>query len=148
MISFGKKKRNIPFAGLFQAASPKDFVAIFNSELAQTMAFILSFSPKKKYVQKVMRLLDAQETYKTNSTQKSSFIIREYLNQCQEDAFSLAFVQDVEKEIEGVIEGYENIHYLRNIRKPFLIKRPSGAQKFLKAEKKTSEKSTKEKQRE
>jgi hypothetical protein len=139
MIGFDKRKRYIPFTRLFQVMAPKDFIAIFNSELAQTMAFILSFSPSKKYVQKVMRLLDAQEAYKANPTQRSSFVIREYLNQCQEDTFNINFVQEVEKEVESMIAGYENFHDLHSLRKRLLFKHPKEVQIVQKEEKEVLE---------
>jgi hypothetical protein len=119
MFKYNNKKQTNPFAKLFQVVTPKDFVTIFNSDLAQTKAFILSFSPRKNYVKKVIQLLDAQESDENDLTRRSSFIIREYLNQCQEDTFDLAFVQAVEKEIETMIAGYENTYNLRNLRKNF-----------------------------
>jgi hypothetical protein len=138
MFGFGSKKRTIPFAKLFQVVTPKDFVILFNSELAQTMAFILSFSPKKNFVKKVIHLLDSREAYE-DPMHKSSFIIREYLNRCQEDIFNLAFVQPVEKEAESMIAGYESFHDLRNLRKRLYLKHPKEVQITLRAEKEALE---------
>jgi hypothetical protein len=124
MIKLGNKKQSVPFAKLFRAVSPKEFVTIFNSELAQTKAFILSFSPRKSYVQKVIHLLDVQESSENNLMNRSSFIIREYLNRCQEDTFNINFVQAMEKEVESMIAGYDNFHDLRSLRKKLLFKHP------------------------
>jgi hypothetical protein len=129
MFGFEKKKQSIPFAKLFQAVTPKDFVTIFNADLAQTIAFILSFSPKKNYVQKVMHLFDIQESHESDLTRRSSFIIREYLNRCQEDTLNLTFVLAVEKEVELMIAGYENLH---NYRKKFIFKHPNEVQTIQK----------------
>jgi flagellar motor switch protein FliG len=119
-----KKKQSAPFARLFQAVSPKEFAVLFDSELPQTKAFILSFSPRKSYVRKVTRLLDAQESSEAGIMNKPSFVIREYLNRCREDAISLSFVRALEKEVESMIAGYENIHDLCSLRKKFRFKQP------------------------
>jgi hypothetical protein len=124
MFRFSKEKQTIPFAKLFQVVTPKDFVTLFDSDLAQTKAFILSFSPKKKYVQKVMCLLDVQELSEKDLTRRSSVIIQEYLNRCQEDVFNLTLVQDLEKEVENMIAGYENFNDLRSLRKKLIFKLP------------------------
>jgi GTPase involved in cell partitioning and DNA repair len=139
MFKFNKKKQFIPFEKLFQVVTPKDFVTIFDSELAQTLAFILSFSPKKSYVKKVIYLLDTLESHENNLMRRSSFIIREYLNQCQEDPFSLTFVQAVEKEVEDMISGYENFNDLRNLRKRLYFKHPKEIQTTQNEEKQTLE---------
>jgi hypothetical protein len=125
MFEFTWKKQDWPFAKLFKSVTPKDFVAIFNSDLAQTKAFILSFSPRKSYVKKVIRILDVQESDENNLTGKSSFIIREYLNQCHEDNFDLSFVLTVENEIETMITEYKNTRNFCNLRKKFHFKHPA-----------------------
>jgi hypothetical protein len=139
MLKLGNKKQSVPFSKLFQMVSPKEFVAIFNSELAQTKAFILSFSPRKGYVQKVIHLLDVQESSENNLMNRSSFIIREYLNRCQEDAFNINFVQAVEKEVESMIAWYENFHDLRSLRKKLLLKHPKEIQTYQEMEKESLE---------
>jgi hypothetical protein len=127
------RKSPLPFAKLFKYASPKDFIALFASEIPQAMAFILSFSPNKKYVRKVLRLLDGREAGEADPTRKASFAIREYLNQWPRDSFSLAFVQAVEKEVESAMAECENDSYSRKIRKRLAIKHPPDTRKFLKA---------------
>jgi hypothetical protein len=134
MFGFEKKKQSIPFAKLFQVVTPKNFVTIFDADLAQTMAFVLSFSPKKSYVQKVIRLLDIKESDESDLTHRSSFVIREYLNRCQEDTFNLTFVQAVEKEVEFMIAGYENFHDLRNLRKKLYFNHPKEVRAAQKRE--------------
>jgi hypothetical protein len=122
MFELKKKKQIALFAKLFQVVSPKEFIILFNSELPQTKAFILSFSPRKSYVYKILRLLDSQESSESNIENRSSFVIRKYLNRCREDAINLSFVQAVEKEVESIIAGYENFHDPRSFRKKFIFK--------------------------
>jgi hypothetical protein len=121
MSKFEKKKQLLPFDKLFRVVSPKEFIILFNSELPQTKAFILSFSPRKDYVYKVIRLLDAQESNEVEVENRSSFVIREYLNRCREDTINLSFVQAVEKEIDSIIIEYENFHDLRSLRKKLIL---------------------------
>jgi hypothetical protein len=135
MFKFDNKKQSIPFDKLFQLVSPEEFVTVFNSELAQTKAFILSFSPRRKYVQKVLRLLDTQESNENNLMNRSSFVICEYLNRCQESDFNINFVQTVDKEIGNMIAGYENSHGLRSLRKKFIFKHPKEVQMAQEMEK-------------
>jgi hypothetical protein len=53
----------------------------------------------------------------------------------------------VEKEVEGMIAGYEDAHYLHNIRNRLLIKRPPDVRKILRADEKAEEKKAKEKRK-
>jgi hypothetical protein len=119
-----KKKQLVPFARLFKTVSPKEFVILFNSETPQAKAFILSFSPRKNYIYKILSLLDSQESNEKDAGNRSSTVIREYFNQRQEDTLSLSFVRAVEKEVESMITEYENSHGLRNLRKRFFFKYP------------------------
>jgi hypothetical protein len=139
MFGFSRKKQSVPFSKLFQAVSPMDFVTIFNIESAQTKAFILSFCPKRNYIKKVMRLLDIQESSEINLRNRSSFVIREYLNRCQKDIFNLAFLRAVEKEVESMIAENESFHDLRSLRKKLIFKRPKEVQIVQKSEKKIFE---------
>jgi flagellar motor switch protein FliG len=52
------KKNNQPFALLFQYLTPKEFLFSFQAEYIQTMAFILSFAPTKKYAKQVIDLVN------------------------------------------------------------------------------------------
>jgi hypothetical protein len=144
MLGFKKIRQSSPFARLFQVVSPKEFITIFNSELAQTKAFILSFSPRKGYVKKVLHLLNSQESDRDVLMDRSSFIIREYLNRCSEDTFNINFVQGVEKEVESMITGYENFHDLRSLRKKLIFKHPKEVQIIQKMEKESFENEKKE----
>jgi hypothetical protein len=128
MFRLDRKKKSVPFYKLFQVVSPKEFVTMFNSELAQTKAFILSFSPRKRYVKKVLCLLDIQESNEKDLIKRSSFVIRGYLSRCQEDTFNINFVQAVEKEVKSMIAEYENFHDLRSLRKRLLFKHPKEIQ--------------------
>jgi hypothetical protein len=144
MSGFNKKKQSASFAKLFQVVSPEEFITIFNSELAQTQAFILSFSPRKSYVKKVLQLLDNKESDENNLMNRSSFIIREYLNRCQETNLNTNFVQAVEKEVKNIMAGYENFHDLRNLRRKLLFKHPKKVQVAQKTETETLEDKDKE----
>jgi hypothetical protein len=106
MFKIGRKKQMMPFVKLFREISPKEFVAIFNSERAQTKAFILSFSPRKSYVRKVLHILSAKESNEDGLTSTPSFIIREYLKQRRKLNFGMSFVRAVEKEVENMIAEY------------------------------------------
>jgi hypothetical protein len=108
MFKIGRKKQLMPFVKLFREISPKEFVTLFNSERAQTKAFILSFSPRKSYVQKVLHILSAKESTDGELTSTPSFIIREYLKQRQKLNFGMSFVREIEKEVENMIAEYEN----------------------------------------
>jgi hypothetical protein len=130
---------------MFQIISPEEFIIIFGDERAQTKAFILSFSPRKNYVQKVLHLLDVQESDEKDLMNRSSFIIRDYLNRCQEDNINMDFVQTVEKEVESMIKGYENSHNLHILRKRLLFKHPEEVLTILKIEKEAEENDDREK---
>jgi hypothetical protein len=110
-------KPALPFRKLFHVTSPRDFVALFDSELPQTKAFILSFSPFKGYVEQVLRLLDEMESGERDPGKRSSAIIRNYLQRCLDDIFDTAFVKAVEDEVNSIIAGYENMSTLRGRRK-------------------------------
>jgi hypothetical protein len=127
MFGLNKKVQSAPFDKLFQAVSPEEFVTLFNYELTQTKAFILSFSPRKSYVQKVLRLLDAQESSEPKVMNRSSFAIRAYLNRCQDDRININFVQAVEKEVKSMIGEYENFYNLRSLRKKTFFQTSQGS---------------------
>jgi hypoxanthine-guanine phosphoribosyltransferase len=53
-------------------------------------------------------------------------------------------VQSVEKEVEDIIEGYEDFHDLRSLRKKLLFKHPKEVQLVQKMEKESREKKKQE----
>jgi hypothetical protein len=117
-------KPELPFQKLFHFTTPKDFITLFNSELPQTKAFILSFSTSKEYVRRVLRLLDEQESHGGDFSKWSSTIIRGYLQRCLEDTFDMNFVKAVEDEVNTIIAGYEDMSDLRGIRKRLFFRQP------------------------
>jgi hypothetical protein len=113
MFKLGKNKRLILFNKLFREVPPREFAILFNFEFAQTKAFVLSFSPRKSYIKKVLGLLGERE----------AFVIRECLNRCQETNFNIDFARAVDKEIERMIVAeYGDFHRLRKLRKKFVFK--------------------------
>jgi hypothetical protein len=117
-------KPELPFQKLFHFTTPKDFITLFNFELPQTKAFILSFSPSKGYVRRVLHLLDEQESHERDLGKRSSTIIRDYLQRCLEDTFDLAFVKALEDEVNAIIAGYGDMSALRGIRKRLFFRQP------------------------
>jgi hypothetical protein len=109
---------------MFHFITPKGFITLFNLELPQTKAFILSFSPSKRYVRRVLCLLDEQESQEQDLCKRSSTIIRGYLQKCLEDTFDLTFVKAIEDEISAIISGYEDMSDLRGIRKRWFFLQP------------------------
>jgi flagellar motor switch protein FliG len=109
-------KPDIPFAKLFMHITPKDFIALFKQELPQTIAFILSFSPGRGYVKKVLRLLENRERAQRRLEngddtveKKISFTIQDYLRKRREESFDRVFVSDVEQEVNRMIAEYEDL---------------------------------------
>jgi AraC-like DNA-binding protein len=117
-------KSERPFQKLFRFTTPKDFITLFNTELPQTKAFILSFSPSKRYVRRVLHLLDQQEIREDDLYKRSSTLIRDYLQRCFEDTFELTFVKALEDEVNVMIAGYEDLSDLRSIRKRLFFRQP------------------------
>jgi len=117
-------KPELPFQKLFHFTTPKDFITLFNLELPQTKAFILSFSPSKGYVRRVLHLLDERESHEADLCKRSSTIIRDYLQRCLEDTFDLTFVKAIEDEVNAIIAGYEDLSNLRGIRKRLFFRQP------------------------
>jgi hypothetical protein len=123
-------KPALPFAALFKYVSPKDFISLFNLEIPQTAAFLLSFSPSKRYVKKVLCLLDHKERalYPDDDTRvlekRTSFIIREYLQRCRDESCDRVFIQKIEQEVNRMISGYEDLSDFRKMRKRLFFKHP------------------------
>jgi hypothetical protein len=124
------RKSPLPFAKLFKYVSPKDFIVLFDSETPQTIAFILSFSPSKKYVKKAARLFDDKERARHPDgdaaalEKRTSFVIRSYLKRCGEESFNQTFVREVEHAVDGMLANYEDSLSLRKLRKRLFCERP------------------------
>jgi hypothetical protein len=118
------RKPEIPFAKLFKHVPPKDFVILFSPEFPQTIAFILSFSPSRGYIRKVLHIFDdiEQAQHPGNDVDtvedKTSFIIRDYLRY-REESFDRIFVSELEQEVNRMIADYEDPLNFRKLRKSF-----------------------------
>ena len=99
-------KKKSPLYELFKAISPKEFIYLFKGEYPQTIAFILSFCPKRMYAKKVIQLLRKSEEAEHDSSKKHSFIIQEYLKQCNEKKHDPQFLAEMEDEISRMIMDY------------------------------------------
>lgn len=129
MASLGRmlvlmSKLELPFQKLFYTTTPKDFITIFNFEQPQIKAFILSFSPYKSYVKRVLRLLDLQESHELDPCKWSSTVIRDYLQRSFGDTSDLTFVKAVEDEVNTMVADYENLSDLRHTRKRLFFRQP------------------------
>jgi len=49
------------FSQVFRHLSPRDFVFLFRNEYIQTVAFILSFCPKRSYIKRVLKMYNNDE---------------------------------------------------------------------------------------
>ncbi|MCL2128749.1 MAG: hypothetical protein FWH35_00150 [Treponema sp.] len=96
-------KVKAPFCDLFNTTSPKEFVYLFRNEYPQTIAFILSFCQKKYFIKKVIQLLDKSEQDKLNQDNKISFVIKEYLLQCNKEKFARNFLSEIEAETSSMV---------------------------------------------
>jgi flagellar motor switch protein FliG len=117
------RKPEIPFAKLFKRVPPKDFVALFSPEFPQTIAFILSFSPSRGYIKKVLYIFDDIEAQHPGNDAdtlegKTSFIIRNYLKY-REESFDRVFVSELEQEVNRMIADYEDPLNFRKLRRSF-----------------------------
>ena len=99
-------KKKIPFYDLFKTISPKEFTYLFKGEYPQTIAYILSFCQKRMYAKKVIQLLRKSEDVEHDSSKKHSFIIQEYLKQCNEKKHDPQFLEEMEDEISKMIMDY------------------------------------------
>jgi len=123
-------KKQTPFSELYDSVSPKDFVSLFGGEIPQTMAFILSFCRRKRFVKKVVELLDEKEEG-LNPLEKSSFTIREYLSKCGEDVFDKNFVREIEARIYEMVAVYKDFSDFRKTRKKLIFKHPKAVTEEL-----------------
>ena len=107
-----------PFSELYKCASPNEFVALFSQELPQTIAYILSFCPRKRYARKVISIIKEREEKagRIDPSGEASFTIREYLLRCHKDAFDANFTRLVELEVSKMLETY-NITRFQKFRK-------------------------------
>jgi hypothetical protein len=115
-------KPGIPFAKLFKYVPSKDFVTLFSPEYPQTIAFILSFSPSRGYIKKVLHVFDYKEQAQHPGNgfdtleEKTSSIIRDYLRY-REESFDRIFVSELEQEVNRMIADYEDLLNSRKLRR-------------------------------
>ena len=100
-------KSDIPFHKLYSCVSPEGFILLFKGEIPQTMAFILSFCPRKCFVRKVIRLFEKKEK-DDSSLKKTSHTIREYLSRCERKFHDNDLVSIVEEQISIMTDGYKS----------------------------------------
>jgi len=111
-------KHDIPFYRLYSCVSPEDFAVLFEDEFAQTIAFILSFCPKKRFVKKVISLLEKKE--KNADALEITSTIREYLSRCHNNSYDNNLVSIVEEQILIMTDGFKNYSDSKRTRKRFL----------------------------
>ena len=100
-------KKKTAFCDLYKTISPGDFVYLFRGEYPQTIAYILSFCPKKSYAEKVIQLLGKAEEDRLEPGDRYSFVIREYLQRCTEDRPDRQFLSEVEAEVSGMLASFK-----------------------------------------
>ena len=106
-------KKDIPFYNLFNAISPKDFVHIFNNEYPQTIAFLLSFCHKKRYIKKVTKILEKGKQKQDNDEKRYSCIIQEYLLNYNDEKVDKKFLTEVEVEVTRMMSEFMSIENRR-----------------------------------
>ena len=100
------RKADSPFSRLYKNVSPEDFILLFKDEIPQTMAFILSFCPRRSFIKKVIRLLEKNE--KNDSTFEIKLrTIHEYLSRCNRNSYDNDLVNIVEEQILIMTDGFE-----------------------------------------
>jgi len=107
-----------PFNKLYSCVSPEDFIFLFIGETPQTMAFILSFCPRKSFVKKVVHLLETKEK-KGDPKESISGPIREYLSRCHSNSYDKDLIHLVEEQILIMTDGYKNYSSANKFRKKF-----------------------------
>jgi hypothetical protein len=108
-------KKDIPFFKLYSCVSPEDFVWLFKGEIPQTVAFILSFCPRKNFFRKVMNLLIEEE--KKDSNLNVTCTIREYFSRCGNSSYDNALINIVEEQISIMIDGFKKYSDSNKFRK-------------------------------
>ena len=89
----------VPFSFLFKMSlSPEALYYLISSERNQTIAFILSFCKKKKYINGFFNLLDK------NEMKSLKLYIIEYLNNCPAIISHPTDYAEIAREIERVLE--------------------------------------------
>jgi flagellar motor switch protein FliG len=94
-------KTNIfPFCHVFKKTSPQILYNLINSERNQTIAFILSFSKNKNFIDRFLDILVGNEREATKN-----YII-EYLNNCFANSdYAEEYGRDIERVLEKKIEA-------------------------------------------
>ena len=112
------EKNKIPFSRLYSCISPEDFMFLFKGETPQTMAFILSFCPRRSFVKKLVHLIETKEK-KDGAWESRSGPIREYLSKCHSNSYDKDIINIVEEQIAIMTVGYKNYSSAKKFRKRF-----------------------------
>jgi flagellar motor switch protein FliG len=92
-----------PFNHFYKKCSPENFIAIFKNEMPQTIAFILSFCSKQKYIQKVIKLLISEKVCNNGDIT----LIINYLRHCKTD-FNPTITRNIENYCDKKINNLKN----------------------------------------
>ena len=107
IFTFFKPKRLQPFEQFYKKATPEIFIYLFQNELVQTIAFVLSFCKNKKFIRKVLSLMDNAEV--------SEHIIQ-YLAICKDIGFDPYTCREIEKWCDKMVEKYCDGEFNLNMR--------------------------------
>ena len=99
------KKQDTPFYRLYSCVSPEGFILLFKGETPQTVAYILSFCPRKSYTKKVLQHLEAKQ--KDSKEQKIASVIREYLSRCKDNVYDIDLIHILEEQISIMTDGFK-----------------------------------------
>lgn len=86
-----------PFYDFFKMITPEIFVYLFKYELEQTTALVLSFCRSRRFVKKVLKLLNNQETAE---------YIADYLSNCEDKYIDPEVVGDINRCCRNLLENY------------------------------------------
>jgi uncharacterized protein (DUF1499 family) len=85
---------------------------VFKGEADQTVAFLLSFSRSRKYVKKVLKILNDKDT---------ADVVSSYLRTVSEEWIDLEFVKKIEIYLENTIQHGKNLSSSKSLRKNIFI---------------------------
>ena len=95
---FKRKNFLIPFEQFFKKVTPEIFVSSFQNEMVQTTAFVLSFCKSKKFIQKVLEIINNEEVTEH---------ITLYLSTCKESDFDPNVARSIELYCEKILSYYD-----------------------------------------
>lgn len=98
-------KSGRPFMKLYNYVTPEEFIMLFKNEIPQTIAFILSFCPKKSFIKKTIRLLEKKK--KNTGALETIYVIQEYLSRRYNNTNDNELISIVEEQIFIMTDGYK-----------------------------------------